>query len=64
MIRGLTEELSEKTGIKCDLVKPFRGIELASDIDSAALHSMEPLMSIAVGLALREPGDRVIPEGF
>jgi type IV pilus assembly protein PilM len=63
LIQGLPQELSEKTGIECSLMNPFRGIETGGQYDAAYLKEIAPLMGICVGLALRFPGDRLVPSG-
>ncbi len=62
LVKGLPEELSERTGIKCQLLDPLRGIEKGDSFDAAFLQEVGPLMSVAVGLGIREPGDKIIPE--
>lgn len=61
-ISGLIEELSEKTGIACDYLDPVRGVEIPETFDRQYLTELTPLMSIAVGLGLRQTGDKIIPE--
>ena len=58
---GLLEELSDKTGIECELMDPFRAIEVPASFDAAYIKSLSPFIGVAVGLALREPGDRMAP---
>ncbi len=60
-VPGLLDELSDKTGIECEIVNPFRAVEIPASIDGAYVRSIAPLMGICVGLALREPGDRMVP---
>lgn len=59
---GLLEELEAKTSLKCQLIDPFRGLECSEQIDSKYLDEIKPLMAVAVGLGLREPGDKIIPD--
>lgn len=62
MIPGLIAELSEKTGIACEAMDPFRGIDCDESIDQSYLKEVGPLMSIGVGLGIRQPGDKIIPD--
>lgn len=55
---GLVEELSTKTGIECVVLNPLQGIECGSVFEADYLKEVSPRMSVALGLALREPGDR------
>jgi type IV pilus assembly protein PilM len=59
---GLAEKIAEKTGIECIVLDPFRNIELSSDIDPAYTKELGPGMAVSVGLALREQGDKIIPD--
>ena len=58
LIEGLREELSEKTGLECESLDPFKAIECDEDFDSAYLKEISPLMSVSVGLGIRQPGDK------
>ena len=54
---GLSDYLSSNWGIPVELTKPFQRIE----IDSAyadEVHAAGPALAVAVGLALRRPGDK------
>lgn len=55
---GLIDELSEKTGLKCERIDPFQGVECGESIDTAALAEFTPIMGVSVGLGLRQAGDR------
>jgi type IV pilus assembly protein PilM len=61
-IPGLVEELSEKTGIECSIINPFKGVHCGETFDKAYIAEMGPLMSINVGLAIRQPGDKINSE--
>lgn len=56
----LLTELSDKTGIECELLDPFRGIEIGEKLDSEYVKSVAPFMGVGVGLALRQPADKII----
>jgi type IV pilus assembly protein PilM len=62
LVQGLPKALAEKTGIECALLNPLRGVEHTADFDSDYLKEIGPQMGVCVGLALREAGDRVIPD--
>jgi type IV pilus assembly protein PilM len=49
--------LSERVGINVNIVEPFRKIEVPDMFDREYLKKVEPLVSVAVGLALRRVGD-------
>lgn len=58
LVPGLVEELSEKTGLECSVLDPFRGVECGEGQDPKFLAGLAPVMSVAVGLGLRRAGDR------
>lgn len=62
LIPGLLEELSEKTGIECGLIDPFKGIECGEDFDSSYLEELKPSMAVCIGMGIRHPGDKEIPD--
>ena len=62
LIPGLVEELSEKTGLECAQLDPLKGVDCEEGFDQAYLKQIAPLMGIAVGLGLRQPGDKEIPD--
>lgn len=62
LVPGLAEELSEKTGIQCELMDTLRGIDRGEGFDEAYLQEIGPALSIAVGMGIRAPGDKIIPE--
>ena len=61
-IAGLTEELTEKTGVQCEILDPFRNLDVGVGTDPAVLKSLAPEMALAVGMSLRQAGDRTIPD--
>ena len=62
LVPGLVEELREKTGVDCVVIDPFRGIEMGEEVDQQYLKELAPLMSICVGMGIRQPGDKETPE--
>lgn len=57
--RGLLDELSAKTGMACQLVDTFRGVDCTDSFDSDYLDEIAPSMAISVGLATRRFGDKI-----
>lgn len=62
LIQGLSSELAQKTGIECSSLDPLRGVQCGSGFDQALLDQTRPFMGVAIGLGLRRPGDRIVPE--
>jgi type IV pilus assembly protein PilM len=62
LVPGLMEELAEKVGIECMALDPFKGIECGSNIDQAFLKEISAAMSVCVGMGLRQPGDKEVPD--
>ncbi len=59
---GLVEELADKTGVECLLANPLKEIAVSDSFDKDYLSEVGPLMSMCVGLAIREAGDKIIPD--
>jgi type IV pilus assembly protein PilM len=57
-VAGLVDELSSKTGTKCEAANAFRNIECPESFDSEYLTEIAPSMAISVGLARRRMGDK------
>ncbi len=60
LVPGLVQEIAEKTGIECTLADPLRGVSVGSSFDALYLKEIGPLMGVCVGMAMRQPGDRVV----
>ena len=60
LVPGLAQELAEKTGIECILADPLRGLSVGGGFDPQYLKEVGPLMGVCVGMAMRQPGDRVV----
>lgn len=58
----LVEELSEKTGLECGVLDAFKGIDVSEGFDSTYLDEIAPIMPVCVGMGIRQPGDREIPD--
>lgn len=57
LLTGLQEALQEKTGIECHVLNPFNGIDSALD---EQIESPEQY-AVAVGLSMRQFGDKIQP---
>lgn len=58
MTNGFVSLLSERSGISVNIAEPFRNIEVSDIYDSEYMNKVEPLIAVAVGLALRRVGDK------
>lgn len=58
LIKGFPELLTEKLGITVSAAEPFRNIQISKKLDAEHIKSIAPIAAIAVGLAMRRPGDR------
>lgn len=58
LIKGFPELLSERTGIEVRKAEPFRNIKIPKKFDLVGLDEIAPMLAVAVGLAIRRPGDR------
>lgn len=58
LIKGFPELLSERTGIEVRKAEPFRNIKIPKKFDLLSLDDVAPMLAVAVGLAIRRPGDR------
>jgi len=58
-LAGLDEFLSSSWGVPVELARPFSAIQMdAARFPEAEMEAVGPLMAVAVGLALRRPGDK------
>jgi Tfp pilus assembly PilM family ATPase len=55
---GVTEHLSSTWGIPVEVARPFDRIDVEAGLLEEATKA-GPALAVAVGLALRRPGDRV-----
>lgn len=62
VVEGLVDELAEKTGLVCELLDPLREIDLGDSFDEEYVKDVAPLIGIGVGMGIREPGDREVPD--
>jgi type IV pilus assembly protein PilM len=57
-VAGLTSVMEETLRVPVQLAEPFRNFRISKNIDRAFLTEVEPLLGVAVGLAIRRPGDK------
>ena len=58
LIKNFLKLFAEKIGVETKVVEPFRNIKIPKKFDVTYLEEIAPLASVAVGLAIRRPGDR------
>lgn len=61
MLPAIVEDLAEKTGIEVVAFDASKGIEPGPDIDPNYVKDIGSQMVVAIGMAIRQPGDREIP---
>lgn len=57
-VPGLVEEIGTKTGLTCNLMKTFRGVDWAEQFDEEFIGEIGLSMGVSVGLAIRNLGDK------
>lgn len=63
LMKGLREQIASETGIETLSLNPLKEIDCEEGFDATYLQELSPVMSIGLGLSLREPGDRILPDG-
>ncbi len=58
LIKDFSIFLAERTGINVSIAQPFNNITVPDTFDPEYIKKIEPLMAVAVGLALRKEGDK------
>jgi type IV pilus assembly protein PilM len=58
LVKDFPKLLAERTGIETKVIEPFRNIRISKKFDVTYIEEMSPMAAVAVGLALRRPGDR------
>jgi type IV pilus assembly protein PilM len=58
LIHDFPRLLSEKIGIEVRKAEPFRNIQIPKQFDRSFIEEIAPITAVAVGLAIRRPGDR------
>jgi type IV pilus assembly protein PilM len=55
---GLAAAIEERLGVPVQLAEPLRNLRIGKNLDKASLDEIEPFLGVAVGLAIRRPGDK------
>ncbi len=55
---GLTSVMEERLGVPVQLAEPFRNFRLGKNLNKVSLAEVAPLLGVAIGLAIRRPGDK------
>lgn len=55
---ALDKEIAGKTGIECEVLDPLKNIECGDGFEKDYLKSISPFIGIAVGMGMRQPGDK------
>jgi type IV pilus assembly protein PilM len=58
LIKNFASMIAERSGIEIKIAEPFRNIRIPKKFDVAYIEEIAPMMAVAVGLALRNQGDR------
>lgn len=58
LISGIVSSLEERTGIPVQIAEPFKNVEVPEMFDAEYIKRIEPIVAVAVGLALRRVGDK------
>lgn len=62
LIKGIMEGLREGLQIPVHVLNPYSCLSIPAEMPATRVETSAPFMSIAVGLALRCPGDYIVPE--
>ena len=58
LIKNFASMIAERSGIETKIAEPFRNVRIPKKFDVAYIEEIAPMMAVAVGLALRNQGDR------
>jgi type IV pilus assembly protein PilM len=58
LVRGLPELLAERVGTEVSLAQPLKSVHIPDKFDRAYIEDVSCMAAVAVGLAVRRPGDR------
>jgi type IV pilus assembly protein PilM len=58
LIKDFSLYLADRTGINVTIAEPFNNVTIPDSFDPEYIKKIEPLMAVAVGLALRREGDK------
>ncbi|MCX7794045.1 MAG: pilus assembly protein PilM [Thermodesulfovibrionales bacterium] len=58
LMKNFSQALSDRLGIEVRTAEPFRNIKIPKKFDPIFIDEIGPVAAVAVGLAVRRPGDR------
>lgn len=58
LIKGFLKLFAERAGVETKIVEPFRNVRIPKKFDMTYIEEVGPMAAVAVGLAIRRPGDR------
>ena len=58
LTKDFAAALSERVGIEVNIADPFKNIEVPGTFDDEYMEKVAPIVSVAVGLAIRRVGDK------
>jgi type IV pilus assembly protein PilM len=58
LIKDFPKLFSDKIGIETKVIEPFKNIKVPKRFDLTYIEEIAPIAAVAMGLALRRPGDR------
>ncbi len=58
LIKGFPEMMADRLGIEVEVADPFKNIKIPGKFDAAYIKDTASITAVAVGLALRQAGDR------
>jgi type IV pilus assembly protein PilM len=58
LIKNVLKPFAERIGVETKVIDPFRNIKIPKKFDVTYIEEIAPMAAVAVGLAIRRPGDR------
>jgi len=58
LIKNFLKPFAERIGVETKVIDPFRNIKIPKKFDVTYIEEIAPMAAVAVGLAIRRPGDR------
>ena len=58
LIKNFLKPFAQKIGVETKVIEPFRNIKIPKKFDMTYIEEIAPMAAVAVGLAIRRPGDR------
>jgi type IV pilus assembly protein PilM len=58
LIKNFLKPFAERIGVETKVIEPFRNIKIPKKFDVTYIEEIAPMAAVAVGLAIRRPGDR------